>query len=315
MDKSLIVETSAGKVAGTEVDGVRQWLGVPYAHAERFAAPGPAEPWKGVRAAKRFAPQCPQIFGSNPKRAQVGERFTERGCLALNIWAPASDPEPGRLRPVFFWIHGGAFCAGGSNIYRGAELARSGDIIVVGINYRLGVLGFVDFGGALDEPEIPSNLGLRDQIAALEWVRDNIAGFGGDPRKVTIAGESAGSISVSLLMVCRRAWPLFRGAIMQSGALTLIRGQDKAQELARSYLGLLGLGRREGLAGLRRLDVRTLLEAQAGIDGRQSANVPAVPWFDGDLLPASLDEALEHPHAEVPLIAGATREEVRLFEV
>jgi len=315
MDEGLIVRTSAGSLAGAKTAGVRRWLGVPYARAERFGAPEPVPPWTGLRPATRFAPQCPQIFGSNPKYMQVDPpRYAEDGCLALNIWAP--DHEPERPRPVFFWIHGGAFTLGGSNVYDGAELARMGDIIVVGINYRLGVLGFVDFATVLADPSIPSNLGLRDQIAALRWVHDNIAAFGGDPARVTIAGESAGSISVSMLMVCRAAWPLFQGAVMQSGALSLVQGRRKSLETAQHYAELLELRPGPGaLERLRALDLRALLATQGRLNGMKKASIAAAPWFDGDLLPPTLHDALVHPHAPVPLIAGATREEVRLFEV
>jgi len=315
MGGEQIVETIAGTVAGTRADGVRRWRGVPYARAERFAAPQPVPPWAGVRPAARFAPQCPQLFGSKSRLMQVkAPDFAEDGCLALNIWAP--DREPDRPRAVLVWIHGGAFTVGSANIYDGAELSRTGDIVVVTINYRVGVLGFVDFGAAIDRPDLPSNLGLRDQIAALQWVHDNIAAFGGDPARVTIAGESAGSMAISLLMVCREAWPLFHGAIMQSGALSLIHDRRKSARTAKRYAELLRVDPKPGaLERLKAMDLRVLLEAQGRINAQEKGGIPAAPWFDGDLLPGSLQAALSHPHAPVPLIAGSTREEVRLFEL
>nr|WP_255216122.1 carboxylesterase family protein [Pseudenhygromyxa sp. WMMC2535] len=311
-----IVETTAGEVEGARVEGVRRWLGIPYAQAERFAAPEPPAPWQGVRKADAFGPQCPQIFGHKPKNAQYqAPGYDEARCLGINVWAPEGEPE--RPRPVFFWIHGGAFTLGSADIYDGAALARSGDVVVVSINYRLGALGFVNFEDALDLPQLPSNLGLRDMIAALEWVRDNIAAFGGDPGQVTIAGESAGSMAVSLLMICERAWPLFHGAIMQSGAISLIHDRAKSTGLARRHLEQLGIsGSGEAaLEQLRGLDVRSLLLAHGQVDKLEAGGIAAAPWFDGDLLPASLPEALEQRHAPVPLIAGATREESRLFEL
>ncbi|CAN7339571.1 carboxylesterase family protein [Phenylobacterium sp. LjRoot219] len=310
--ESLIAKTLAGSVEGVAQGGVRRWLGVPYARAARFAAPEPVARWDGVRPAQAMAPQCPQHFGGSPKTARLAQPDYAEDCLALNVWTPVGGD--GAPKPVFVWIHGGAFMAGGSNAYDGAELAQLGDMVVVGINYRLGVLGFVNFGEALGLPAIPSNLGLRDQIAALEWVRDNIAAFGGDPGRVTIAGESAGSMSVSLLMLCRKAWPLFHGAIMQSGAVSLIHSQEKSRQVGRRYAERLGLNQGD-LAVLKDLPLERLFEAQAAIGKAERNGIPAAPWFDGDLLPASLDEAHAHPTPPVPLLAGSNREEIRLFEL
>ncbi len=307
-----LVHTACGPIEGASADGMRHWFGVPYAQAERFAAPGPLTPWHETRSATTMAPQCPQIYGSNAKRARSAGPDYGEDCLALNIWSP-EGAEPGS-RPVFFWIHGGAFVAGSCNGYNGAELARVGDMVVVGINYRVGALGFANLGEALGLPDIPSNLGLRDQIAALTWVRDNIAAFGGDPGRVTIAGQSAGSMSVSLLMLCRAAWPLFHGAIMQSGAVSLIQDRETSRRIGRRYVELLGVNQGD-FEKLRHMDVQQLFEAQGRIDSEERNGLPAAPWYDGDLLPASLAEAHAHPTAPVPLLAGATREEVRLFEL
>ena len=308
----VLIRTAAGPIEGASADGIRHWFGVPYAKAERFAPPEPVEPWTTPRTATAMAPQCPQMYGSNAKRARSAGPDYGEDCLALNIWSP-EGAETGS-RPVFFWIHGGAFVAGRCNGYVGAELAQAGDRVVVGINYRLGVLGFVNFGEALGLPQIPSNLGVRDQIAALAWVRDNIAAFGGDPGRVTIAGQSAGSMAVSLLMLCRPAWPLFHGAIMQSGAVSLIQDQETSRRIARRYAELLDLNQGD-LDRLRHLNLQRLFEAQGTIDGEERNGLPAAPWYDGELLPASLAEAHARPTAAVPLLAGATREEVRLFEL
>lgn len=312
MTSEVLAATTAGTVAGASAGGVRRWLGVPYAQAERFSPPGPAQPWSGVHPALSMAPQCPQHFGGRRAKPKTQPPAYGEACLALNIWAPDAASPAGR--PVLFWIHGGAFVAGSANLYDGAELARRGDMVVVGINYRLGALGFVNFGEALGLPAIPSNLGLRDQIAALEWVRDNIAAFGGDPGRVTIVGESAGSISVSLLMLCRRAWPLFHGAVMQSGAVSLIHSREKSVSLARRYAERLGLNQ-DGLETLKTMSLERLLQAQGAIDQEERNGIPAAPWYDGDLLPASLAEAHAADTAPVPLIAGSTREEIRTFEL
>lgn len=309
----LTVSTMSGAVRGKAVDGVRRWLGIPYARAERFAAPQPVAAWERVRDATAFAAQCPQMYGSNARRARLAPPGFSENCLPLNIYVPEGGEDVGR-KPVYVWIHGGAFVAGSGNPYDGSAMAREGDVVVVTINYRLGVLGFVNFGEALGLPDIPSNLGIRDQIAALEWVRDNIAGFGGDPARVTIGGQSAGSMSVSLLMHAQRAWPLFRGAIMQSGAVSLIHSREKSLSIARRYAQLLGVdqGDRETL---RTMDLRRLFEAQGQVDAENANTIPAAPWFDGDLLPDSFEKVRMRSTPPVPLLAGATREEIRLFEL
>lgn len=311
MDK-LLINTRSGLLKGARDSGVSVWLGVPYARVERFQAPQPVKPWTGIRSATGFAPKCPQHFHGSVKRAKLNPPAYQEDCLSLNIWCPeagATGP-----KPVLVWIHGGAFLVGAGSSYNGAELARLGDMLVVTINYRLGVLGFVNFSEALDLPEIPSNLGLRDQIAALEWVRDSITAFGGDPSRVTIAGESAGSISISLLLHCRRAWPLFHGAIMQSGALNLLHERQKSRALGRRYVELLGLQRGD-FSALQALGLDQLLAAQAAIGKEQAGGIPAAPWFDDDLLPSSLEVTCQQPTAPVPLIAGANRDEIRLFEL
>jgi para-nitrobenzyl esterase len=146
----LIVQTSAGAVQGSALPGLRRWLGIPYAQAPRFAAPGPVTPWQGVRPATQFGKQCPQHMGGKVRRATLGGADYGEDCLYLNVWTPDGGT-PGS-KAVMVWIHGGAFLAGSANPYDASVLAREGDIIVVSINYRLGVLGFVNFGDALGLP-------------------------------------------------------------------------------------------------------------------------------------------------------------------
>lgn len=307
-----IVQTTSGAVEGFAASGLRHWLGIPYARAERFAAPGPVEPWQGVRPATRFGKQCAQQMGGKVRAEQLENETYGEDCLHLNVWTPDGGT-PG-AKPVMVWIHGGAFMGGSTNPYDASALAREGDIVVVSINYRLGVLGWVNFGDALGLPAIPSNLGLRDQIAALEWVRDNIAEFGGDPSRVTICGQSAGSMSVSLLMLAPKARGLFHGAIMQSGAVSLIHDRDRSIQDARRYAELLDLDQ-GGLEKLKTMDLAWLFEAQTQLGKELKNGIPAAPWFDGDLLPASLEEAHNHDVAQVPLLAGATRDEIVLFDL
>lgn len=310
--RETIVQTTAGTVEGERIPGATRWRGIRYARAARFAAPGPVEPWQEVRPAREFARQCPQQMGGTLRPEMLeGEAYGE-DCLNLNIWTPDGGA-PGS-KPVMVWIHGGAFMGGSANPYNGEALAREGDIVVVTINYRVGALGFVNFGEALGLPAIPSNLGLRDQIAALEWVRDNIAGFGGDPGRVTICGQSAGSMSVSLLLLSPAARGLFHGAIMQSGAVSLIHDRARSLVDARRYAELLGLDQSSG-EELQTMPLARLMEAQATYGKELRNTIPAAPWYDGDLLPGSLAEAHGHDAAPVPLLAGATREEIRLFEL
>lgn len=310
---ALTITTTSGAYRGTSDGGVRRWLGVPYARAQRFGAPGPLEKSTDVADATAFGSQCPQLMGSNPRHARTSSPDFDEDCLDLNIYVPEGGDDVGN-KPVYVWIHGGAFLVGSGNPYDGSQMARDGDVVVVTVNYRIGVLGFVNFGEALGLPDMPSNLGLRDQIAALEWVRDNIAGFGGDPARVTIGGQSAGSMSVSLLMLCERAWPLFRGAIMQSGAVSLIHSHDKSRKIGRRYAELLGVnqGDREKLRGM---EVQSLFAAQAKVQSESPNGIAAAPWFDSDLIPGSLEEAYAQPSAPVPLIAGSAAEESRLFEI
>lgn len=309
-----IVETLSGSVEGQRIEsGVLRWMGVPYAQAERFAAPEPVTPWSGVFDASSAGAQCPQMYGNNSKRAMLDPKTFREDCLSLNIYVPQGGADIGK-KPVYFWIHGGAFVVGTGSAYDGGELARTGDVIVVTINYRVGVLGFVNFGDVLGLPDIPSNLGLRDQIAALEWVHDNIAAFGGDPARVTIGGQSAGSMSVSLLLHSKKAWPFFQAAIMQSGAVSLIHSNAMSKKIAREYADILDLNQ-SSMDALKAMDLRRLFETQGLVGAANPGTIPAAPWFDGDLLPASFEEAAANPTAPVPLLAGATQNEIRLFEI
>lgn len=308
---SLTIRTGTGLVEGGRNLGARHWLGIPYARAERFGLPRAPDTWGTARNATAFGPECPQFFGSLASSRKIDSRAVSEDCLVLNVWA--ADVPPAILKPVMVWIHGGAFMAGSGNFYDGTELAARGDILVVTINYRLGILGFANLGDALELPQIASNLGLRDQIAALEWVRDNIAAFGGDPQRVTIAGESAGSIAISMLMLCQRVWPLFQGVILQSGAINLPHSLERSRRIGAHYRQILNLQRRD-LDKLRAMDLRTLLHAHPKVQQREPGTVPAGPWFDGDLVPASLAEARTGQTPHVPLLAGFNRDEIRTFE-
>ncbi|GAA1208170.1 hypothetical protein GCM10009578_058170 [Streptomyces rhizosphaericus] len=200
VSRPLLVSTDKGVVAGAAADGVARYLGIPYAAPPvgglRWQPPAPAAPWPGVRPADHHGARCVQTATGGPG--------TSEDCLYLNVHAPEQRTD--RPLPVLFWIHGGGFMSGGGDLYDGSLLARTNDIVVVTINYRLGVFGFLDLPGLSERGA--GNYGLLDQQAALRWTQRNIAAFGGDPGRVTIAGESAGGQSVCALL----ASPPARGA-------------------------------------------------------------------------------------------------------
>jgi para-nitrobenzyl esterase len=294
------VETNAGTIEGRRHGRVRAWLGVPFAAPpigpRRFAAPAGPEPWAGVRAATEFGAAPVQ---ARPIKAPAG---VSEDCLYLNVWSPTADAVG---RPVLVWIHGGGFTIGNGAMFNGAGLAAAGDIVVVTVNYRLGVFGFVDVGAV--GIGSASNPGLRDQIAALQWVQANIAGFGGDPRRVTVAGQSAGAVSISLLLTAPSAAGLFRSAIMESGSYSLAHSPKVAAAVAESY------ARELGSSDWQQIPAERLLAAQRSVGRRRPGALPAAPWFDGDLVPASLEAARAVPPPDVALLAGHNRDEITLF--
>lgn len=215
-----IVSTSTGELRGYIQDGVKVYLGIPYAKPPtgslRYKPPEPQPKWDGVFNAYEYGPVCPQVY--DPVEMEPGEKVREENCLTLNIWAPDSTSDK---KAVMVFIHGGGFVVGGSKerLYNGTTLVNKGDLIVVNLNYRLGLLGFLDFSviggpGYADS----ANNGIRDQLMALRWVQDNIAAFGGDPQNVTIFGESAGGASVSALLGIKNPQHYFKRAIIMSGS-------------------------------------------------------------------------------------------------
>ena len=247
-----LVETSYGKLRGREERGICIFRGIPYARpplgALRYRPPERPQPWAGVREAREFGRAAPQDPNALGPILRLGIGGTSEDCLTLNIWTPATGA--GR-RPVLVWVHGGAFIlgAGSQSLYDGATLARRGDVVVVTINYRLGALGFLRLGdrpGA--SPIATGNEGLLDQIAALEWVRSEIAAFGGDAGNVTLFGESAGAMSCATLLGTSRAQGLFHRAILQSGSANYVSSREAAARVAEAYLRELDLGADEAAA-------------------------------------------------------------------
>jgi para-nitrobenzyl esterase len=259
----VLVETRRGRVRGESEGSLAIFRGIPYARPpvgpRRFAPPEPPEAWAGTRDATRFGPSAPQNGALIGPIMSLGIGRTDEDCLYLNVWTPAAD---GRQRPVLVWIHGGAFLLGSGSqmLYDGAALARRGDVVVVTINYRLGAFGFLRLRDRFGQ-RLPAtgNEGLLDQVAALTWVRDEIAAFGGDPDQVTIFGESAGSMSCATLLGLPRARGLFHRAILQSGGANFVWPREIATEISDHVLDELGIGSPEALQALgatRILDVQ-----------------------------------------------------------
>lgn len=314
-----LVETTSGPVTGESKRGVQRWKGMPFAAPPvgelRFAGPQPPVPWtEPLNATGRF-PICPQLVGDLEAAAGGGggTEQSEAGCLTLNVWTPAADD---RRRPVMFWIHGGGFTSGAGIIpwYDGSNLAKR-DVVVVTCNYRLGPLGFLyldPLGG--DDVAGSGNAGILDQVAALEWVRDNIASFGGDPDNVTIFGESAGGMSVGTLLGTPVARGLFHKAIPQSGAASAVRTTESAIALTEKVMAAAGV---DGVGALRSLPVDELVNAQAALRTNIAGDgLPFAPVVDGVVLPeAPLTAVAEGGAAGVDLLCGWNAEEMRLFSL
>jgi para-nitrobenzyl esterase len=314
------VETSHGCVRGIETRGVRVFRGIPYAAPVagegRWRAPRPAAAWAGVRDALQPGPAAPQTGG--PAAALLGlevER-TDESCLTLDVWTPGPGGTP---RPVLVWLHGGGFTTGSGAlpVYDGDTLARAGDVVVVTLNYRLGALGFLHLPELADaEGDATANFGLLDQIAALEWVRANAEAFGGDPRRVTLFGQSAGAMCGGALLAAPRARGLFQRAILQSGAASNVHATAVAERVAAAFLAELGFARPDPGA-LRRAPLAALLAAQARVPERlrQALDQPAFqPCVDGALLPcAPLDAVAAGSAARVPLLVGTNLDEWKFY--
>ena len=320
---STIVLTAGGAVRGIEVDGgILNFRGIPYAAppvgALRFQPPEPHERWDGERDGSAFGPTAPQAGGGPladvlPNVVIPGDDF-----LNLNVWTPGLD---GRI-PVMVFIHGGAFTSGSGavSIYDGTRFARDG-VVLVTINYRLGVDGFLWFGDGVP------NLGMLDQVAALEWVRDNIAAFGGDPDDVTIFGESAGGMSVCTLMAMPAARGLFHRAIAESGAGNSVISPESARLIGTRLAELLGVEpTREAIgavpidrvvAAVGALGTEVSTKPRKKLWGDVARNLmPFEPVVDGTVLPGIPERVIAAGAShDVDLIIGTNSDEARLFFV
>ncbi|WP_406175036.1 carboxylesterase/lipase family protein [Streptomyces sp. NBC_00996] len=311
-----VVHTRSGVVRGISFDGVRAWRGIPYARPPvgdlRWAAPQRETPWQGIRDGGRFgnrAPQQPsQALNLGYGEGADADTPMDEDCLYLNVCTP--DVPGGSRLPVQVWIHGGGYVVGSGpeHFGDGAAVARRG-VVVVTFNYRLGALGMLNLAALLGRQEnCAANNTLRDQIAALRWVRENIPAFGGDPGNVTVHGVSAGGKSVVNLMATPAAKGLFHGAIVQSGG-DHVAEPDTTADLARRFTGLLGLSDGD-LGCLRDVPATELLAAQLALSEGTRATWTWRPTIDGGLLPQRPTRALSLGRAAgIPLLIGSTGNE------
>ncbi len=326
---SAIAETTAGKIEGTEENGLCIFRGLPFAAPPvgdlRFKAPQPVEPWDGVREARTFGPislQAPNEMLESLLPPPETPQPQSEDCLYLNVWTPGLDDA---ARPVMVWIHGGAFTigSGSEEYYNGANLATRGDVVIVTINYRLGALGFLNLP-ALGQ----TNFGMRDQVAALKWVQDNIANFGGDPGNVTIFGESAGGMSVGSLMASPEAAGLFQKAIPQSGAGHNALSVEETNATALKFCEKLGV-EPDDIGALMAANPADILAASVAVDPLANAEsaaemadlgasptpqMPFQPVIDGAFLSRlPIDHIRDGSADGVATLVGSLDEEMKLM--
>jgi len=314
----VIAPTSAGNLRGLALDHVKVFKGIPYggttAGKNRFMPPTKAVKWKGVRDALAYGPTAPQITNDSPGRPERGE-----DCLVLNVFAPELGDKS--KRPVMVWLHGGGFSTGSGSepIYNGVNLAHKNDVVLVSVNHRLNVLGST-YLGEVAGPEFALSgcVGMLDIIAALQWVRENIENFGGDPNLVTIFGQSGGGRKVATLMSMPGAKGLFQRAIIESGAVLRLTAREDAIRQTELLLRKLGLQPRQA-RDLQNIPVERLLaadeEVQNEIKLREPGMVADSPMVDGKALPNHpWDPAGPVVSANIPLLIGWARTEETFYD-
>lgn len=330
MANEFVADSTAGQLQGALDDGIMCFKGIPYAAppvgALRFKPPVKPAPWSGIRDATRFGASAMQKEGAIALAPAIREVFSDpaeqpvsEDCLFLNVWTPALDD--GGDRPVMVWLHGGAFIAGNGSQPRvdGTNLARKGNVVVVTLNHRLGAFGYLhlaEIGGA--DYAQSGNAGMLDIVAALEWVRDNIEKFGGDPENVTIFGESGGGAKSCMLMAMPSAQGLFHKAIVQSGPSVETMDVASATETARQVMKEAGVA---SVAALAALPAETLLAAQNAVLARISAMSFANrrkqgfnPVIDGVTVPGGpFAPAAPEISKNIPLMIGTNKDEMNLF--
>lgn len=307
----VIVQTTKGNIKGVQESNYQRFFGIPFAKPPvgdlRFREPQPMEPWDDVKDASEFGSIAPQ---NQPDTPPIDQKENE-DCLYLNVWTPAADD---KARPVMVWIHGGGFLFGASSRPRnnGARLAVRSDVVVVNFNYRLGAFGFLNLSG------IPPNIGIQDQIAALNWVQENIERFGGDPNNVTIFGESAGASSVAILLAIPAASGLFHKAIMESGSASpRDYGADKTRKGAEEFVSKLEI-EKGNINALREVSIKKIMRVQKKLAGSlgQIIDVPFQPFIDGKIIPEHPLETMRKGKASyVPIIIGSNKDELGFISI
>lgn len=324
---TAIAATEYGSVAGYLTDGVNIFKGIPYAKAERFMAPVAPDKWEGVRSSRAYGPTCPQgkrMGWYSDEQAFAfdwDDGFADENCLRLNIWTPGVND--GKKRPVMVWLHGGGYAAGSGQelpSYDGTNLAKKGDVVVVTLNHRLNVLGFLDLSAYGEKYAQSGNAGLLDLVAALEWVKNNIGNFGGDADNVTIFGQSGGGGKVSTLLATPSAKGLFHKAIVQSGSMLRTMDQKNSRRIASAMMDELGLNASQA-GTLDTLPYEKLLaageaavakvKAQAEKEGGNASFIFGwAPVVDGNVLPAQpFDPAAPDQSKDIPVMIGTTLHE------
>ena len=328
-----VTNTESGKVRGYIHDGTYIYKGIPYAKAERFMAPTKADSWEGIRSSTMYGPVAPlmtpttQVMDEPEFVFDHDWGYPNEDCLRINIWTPSIDD--GKKRPVLFWIHGGGFTAGSSQELPstdGENLSKKGDVVVVSINHRLNVLGFLDLSAYGDKYKHSANNSIIDIVAALEWVKTNVENFGGDPNNVTIFGQSGGGAKVNTLMAMPKAKGLFHKAINQSGSFrTAMLEKNETQTIAAEVLSNLGLNDNQ-VDSLQNIPFEILSAAGAKalktIEEKMKAEGKPVIGFglnwgpsrDGEDLPYQLysNEAFDLSK-DIPLLVGTTKNEFSPF--
>jgi para-nitrobenzyl esterase len=322
--KEPIVETTLGKVRGTNANGAYIFKGIPYGGPtggpNRFMPPVPAEPWSGIRDATRFGPSCwqPMLPGGtkNSIWGITGVDTMSEDCLCLNIFTGGIKDRA--KRPVMVWLHGGGFDLGSGDdnpSYDGASLVKTWDVVVVTVNHRLGIFGYLHLGELAGEKYASSgNAGMLDIVAALKWIRDNISMFGGDPEKVMIFGESGGGEKVCALLGMPSAKGLFQRAVIESGPFLRAETPEDATRIAKDFLDVVGVTP-DHIEVLHELRASAIYSASMQVPKTKGYNtVMHYPVLDGKVLPAHPFEPVAAPSAsDVPLMVGTCRDELRLL--
>jgi len=325
-----VVATESGKVRGYIHNGTFTYKGIPYAKAERFLAPQKPDAWEGVRSSTTYGPVCPidpttTVNDESEFAFNHNWGYHNENCQTVNVWTPGIND--GKKRPVLVWVHGGGFAAGSAvelPSYDGENLAKRGDVVVVTVNHRLNVLGFLDLSAYGDKYKASPNVGMLDLVASLEWVKANIARFGGDPTNVTIFGQSGGGGKVSTLMAAPSAKGLFHKAIVQSGSyVSVFTESSLAQRVSAAVLADLNLQPSQ-VDSLQRLPYAVLSAAARRAlrkvgetlkpDQRPAFGLSWGPVLDGTFLPYQPSEAAAQELARnVPLLVGSTKTEFGPF--